>query len=180
MTNQPATQNEFHSDFEIALVNEQSRHSVDERQLCEAVRAVLQDSELTSARVSIAVVDDPTIHSLNRQYLEHDWPTDVLSFVLEHDDAHMEGEIILSADTAEIAAAEAGWSAAAEQLLYAIHGTLHLVGYRDKTVAEGREMRAAEEKYLRQFGYEPAIATEAVGERSVSADDSRRGGTPAR
>ena len=64
--------------------------------------------------------------------MNHDWPTDVLSFVLDDDDGHLEGEVIISADTAAAAAAEVGWPAAAEQLLYVIHGMLHLVGYRDK------------------------------------------------
>ena len=36
-----------------------------------------------SATISLAVVDDDTIHELNRRHLDHDWPTDVLSFVLE-------------------------------------------------------------------------------------------------
>jgi ssRNA-specific RNase YbeY (16S rRNA maturation enzyme) len=35
-----------------------------------------------------------------------------------------------------------------------IHGTLHLVGYRDKTLSEAEPMRAAEAKYLRQFGFD--------------------------
>ena len=93
----------------------------------------MADSNFDSARLSLAVVDDPTIHELNRRHLNHDWPTDVLSFVLEERDGHLEGEVILSADTAAAAATEVGWPAAAEQLLYVIHGMLHLVGYRDKT-----------------------------------------------
>jgi len=132
------------------------RHPVDEERLCEAARAVLTDSHFASANISIAVVDDPSIHELNRRYLDHDWPTDVLSFVLDEQTDHLEGEVIISADTAMRAAAEAGWPAAAEQLLYVIHGTLHLVGYRDKTLADAQKMRAAEAKYLRQLDFGPS------------------------
>ncbi len=117
----------------LRLSNQQSRHPVDEAQLIEAATAVLQDSAFSSAAISLAVVDDATIHELNRRYLDHDWPTDVLSFVLEDDGDHLEGEVILSADTAAAAAAEVGWPAADEQLLYVIHGMLHLVGYDDKS-----------------------------------------------
>lgn len=155
MMNDPATPDDRCGEFEIALVNEQSRHPADEGQLCEAARAVLRDSEFESASISIAVVTDVTIHALNRQYLDHDWPTDVLSFVLDDQDGHLEGEVVISADTAAAAAAEFGWAPAAEQLLYVIHGMLHLIGYRDETPADIQEMRLAEAKYLRQVGFEP-------------------------
>ena len=40
------------------------------------------------------------MHELNREYLNHDYPTDVLSFVLDRQDDELQGEIIVSADTA--------------------------------------------------------------------------------
>src|SRR5882757_9130767 len=144
------------SPYQIALVNQQSGHPVNEAQLTEAATAVLQDSTFSSAAISLAVVDDETIHELNRRHLEHDWPTDVLSFVLEDEGDHLEGEVILSADTAAAAADEHGHSAAHEQLLYVIHGMLHLVGYDDKADDNARKMQAAEARYLQQFGVELA------------------------
>jgi probable rRNA maturation factor len=144
------------SPYQIALSNQQSRHPVDEAQLTEAAAAVLQDSSFSSAAISLVVIDDATIHKLNRRHLEHDWPTDVLSFVLEDNGDHLEGEVILSADTAAAAADEHGHSAADEQLLYLIHGMLHLVGYDDKADENAQQMRAAEARYLQQFGVELA------------------------
>src|SRR3954470_14271396 len=137
--------------FEISLTNEQTQHAVDGQRLVEAARAVLRDSEFSSAAISLAVVDDETIHELNRRHLNHDYATDVLSFVLEDDGRHLEGEVILSADTAAAAALEVGTSAEHEQVLYVVHGMLHLVGYRDKSDEDAREMRAAEDRYLRPF-----------------------------
>ena len=142
------------SRYQIALLNQQSRHSVNEARLTAAATAVLEDSEFSSAAISFAIVDDDTIHELNRRHLDHDWPTDVLSFVLEDDGDHLEGEVILSADTAASAADEIGNSAADEQLLYVIHGMLHLIGYDDKSDADAQEMRSAEARYLQQFGVE--------------------------
>ncbi len=140
----------------VSVANEQSNHAVDEQQFVDAVTAIVYDSDFAAADISLAVVDDPTMHELNRQYLEHDYPTDVLSFVLSNDDDHLEGEVIISADTAATLAAEHHWPAAAEQLLYVIHGTLHLVGYRDKVPQDITAMRAAERRYLAMFGFEPA------------------------
>lgn len=145
--------------YQIALSNQQSHHAVDEPQLIQAAEAILHDSPYFSANISLAVVDDATIHELNRRHLDHDWPTDVLSFMLEDDDTHLEGEVILSADTAAAAAEELGIAPGQEQLLYVIHGMLHLVGYDDKSADKQREMRAAEARYLQQFGFEASGRT---------------------
>ncbi len=155
--------------FEVLLSNEQSRHAVDDEQLVAAALAVLRESDFSSAMISLAVVDDAAIRDLNRQFLNHDFPTDVLSFALQDDGSHLEGEVIISADTAAAAAAELGWTPAAEQLLYVIHGMLHLVGYRDKTPAEAQQMRIAEARFLGQFGWDATF-------RSGCGDD---GGGPA-
>jgi probable rRNA maturation factor len=143
----------------------------------EAARTVLEYSRFRSAEISLAVVDDRAIHELNRRYLEHDWPTDVLSFALHETSDHLAGEVIVSADRAAAMAAEYGISSAAEQLLYVIHGMLHLVGYRDTTVSEVREMRAAEAKFLRQFGFElpPGFANNAANTRQSTNRPLRRG-----
>ena len=58
----------------------------------------------------------------------HDYPTDVISFVLEREDEHLEGEIIVGVDTAMELAKDSQWNWEFEFLLYVIHGCLHLVG----------------------------------------------------
>jgi probable rRNA maturation factor len=163
---------------EIALSNEQSRHPINETQLIDAARAVLADSPFSSAMISLVVVDDAAIHELNRQYLDHDWPTDVLSFVLDDSGNRLEGEVIISADTAAEAAAELGRSAAAEQLLYVIHGMLHLVGYLDKTPSDAEDMRAAEARYLRQFGFEPSFDADDKADAAMPDDRRSPNGAP--
>jgi probable rRNA maturation factor len=165
-----------HDQFAVSVVNRQSRNVVNEIELVAAVQSVLNESEFSSANVSVAVVDDDTIHELNRRHLDHDWPTDVLSFVLDDDRGHLEGEVIISADTAAASAREIGWPAAAEQLLYVIHGTLHLVGYRDKKAADKKEMQSVEAIFLRQFGWDKlrASSLNGVAQRKPRGQ-SRRG-----
>jgi len=137
--------------LQILIADEQSTLALDESQLRAAVQAVFRDSLYHSGTVSIAVVDDPTIHGINRQYLEHDYSTDVLSFVLEDREPYLEGELVVSTDTARSNAEAYGWSARFELLLYVIHGALHLVGYRDKQPDEIAEMRAAELRLLQEL-----------------------------
>ncbi len=135
----------------VLIANEQTTLEVRESQLLAAVQAVFRESPYHSGTVSIAVVDDSTIHEINRQYLQHDYPTDVLSFVLEDREPYLEGELVVSADTASRSASEFDWPAESELLLYVIHGALHLVGYRDKQPEENAEMRSAEASILREL-----------------------------
>ena len=147
--------------IQIDFRNEQRTLAIDESRLREAVELVLRRSGVEQAEISLAIVDDPAIHELNRRYLNHDEPTDVLSFVLEAGEDSLEGEIIVSADTAAAAAPRFGWSAEDELLLYVIHGALHLVGYDDLNAAARSEMRGQERACLAHFGLTPHYAEDA-------------------
>ncbi|NLE38961.1 MAG: rRNA maturation RNase YbeY [Pirellulaceae bacterium] len=139
----------------VPIANEQTTLPIDEPRLQQAVRAVFEEASVVEAEVSVAVVDDPAMETLNRRYLDHDGPTDVLSFVLEQSEDRLEGQIVVSADTAQTAAARFGWPAEDELLLYVIHGALHLVGCDDDTVEEQAEMRRRERACLARFGLTP-------------------------
>jgi probable rRNA maturation factor len=152
--------------FRVEVTNETDA-TLDVARLAAAVQLALADEGCEEANVSVAIVDDATIHRLNRQFLEHDYPTDVLSFVLEPP-PQLEGEIIASIDTARAEAAEAGWAAEDELLLYVVHGALHLAGLLDKAPEDAAEMRAAERDVLHRLGV------------TISPSDSRwaAGGSP--
>jgi len=146
--------------FTIEINDEEAGRPLERARLKKAVRLVLEDAGITSAEISVAIVTDERMHELNRQYLAHDYPTDVLSFVLAHDAEAglLEGEIIVSADYAAREAARYGWTADDELLLYVLHGCLHLVGHDDTTSASKQAMREAEAKYLGRFGLEHRYA----------------------
>lgn len=137
----------------IEIADQQS-HPVDSEPLISVVNSILNDHQIQRSEISIAIVDDPTIRQLNKQYLDHDYETDVLSFVLGHDDetGELEGQLIVSTDTAARLAEEVGGTMEQELLLYVVHGTLHLVGYNDKDPSDACEMRDAEKRYLESFG----------------------------
>ena len=83
----------------ISLTNE-TESAVDAEAIKRAILWALADAPYDEASVSVAIVDDPTIHELNRKFLAHDYPTDVLSFTLDDAPPRLEGEIIVSVDTA--------------------------------------------------------------------------------
>lgn len=137
--------------LEIELSNRQTRHAVETDRLLDAARLVLEGEGISRATLSIAVVSDRAIRPLNRRYLQHDYATDVLSFLLDSGPGWLDGEIIVSADTAASQAPQYESSAEEELLLYVIHGTLHLVGYDDTTPPARRRMLARQRRYLRRL-----------------------------
>jgi probable rRNA maturation factor len=156
----------------VEVANRQTTLSVDEGRLVRAVEMILEEAGIAEGQVSIAVVDDATIHRLNRDYLEHDYATDVLSFELERAGQRLEAEVVVSADTANETASRFGWSAADELLLYVIHGTLHLVGSNDQTREDRDRMQARERVYLGRFGLEPRYEGPGGGEPDPAASPS--------
>ena len=141
--------------FDVELSNRQDLVPIDEDQIQSAVRRVLRGEGVTTARVGIAVVDDDTIRQLNRRYLNHDCATDVLSFELDGRSDGLDGDIMISAEMAAMTAHQYGWDASDELLLYAVHGTLHLIGYRDNTDYSRAVMRERECNYLAGYGLQP-------------------------
>ncbi|MGA2062362.1 MAG: rRNA maturation RNase YbeY [Thermoguttaceae bacterium] len=136
----------------ITITNAQSQLPVDKKRLRRAVRMILKAESIERATIEVAVVDDRTIAELHQRYLDDPSPTDVLSFVLERSPKYIEGEIVVSADTAAASAPNYNWTAGDELLLYVIHGTLHLVGYDDTTPKKRSKMRGKEGEYLTRFG----------------------------
>ncbi|MGD9856289.1 MAG: rRNA maturation RNase YbeY [Planctomycetaceae bacterium] len=154
--------------FRFALADEQDFVEVDADHLLQIAAAVLRDEQITQAEVSLALVDDASIHEINRRYLNHDFPTDVISFSLQDDDGPpraethrgrrgrlLEGEIVISGETASRVAQEWGAAPEAEVALYLVHGLLHLCGYDDHSAADRSEMRQRERTHLQKFGIRP-------------------------
>jgi probable rRNA maturation factor len=116
-----------------------------------AANWVLQRFGLSLIEASIAIVDDQTIRSINRQHLDHDWPTDVISFAFETG-PKTNGEVIASWDTAERLGRVAGWRTEDELVLYVLHGLLHLAGMDDLETDQRELMRSAEYAFLKDSG----------------------------
>ncbi len=123
------------------------------QRLKDAGRAVLQGEGVRASKVTLAFVDSPHIHRLNKQFLNHDEPTDVLTFPSSEPRAKvLEGEVAIGYEVAKDNAADRGHDVNLELLLYVIHGCLHLCGHDDRTAESARVMRAKEREYLAKLG----------------------------
>jgi probable rRNA maturation factor len=139
--------------IEVEISNTQAFLAVDTDELVQLARRVLQAEGITRASISLALVDNATIHEVNRQHLGHDWPTDVISFPLsEPEDPELGGELVISAEMAVATAHEMNVAPADELALYVVHGLLHLCGYDDHSQQDAHQMRNRENQILRGGG----------------------------
>jgi probable rRNA maturation factor len=146
--------------LQIKIASPQEIVPLDRARIREIAKTVLEGEGVAAATISLAFVDNPTIHRLNKQFLNHDEPTDVLTFPMSGPGAKkLEGEIVIGAEVARTQAAERGHNEQAELALYVIHGLLHLCGFDDTTAAAVRQMRERERLYLKQLGLPPVAET---------------------
>jgi len=128
-------------------------YTLDFQGLKATARTVLEGEGVASAKVGLAFVDNPHIHRLNMQFLQHDEPTDVLTFPYSvRGTKKLEGEIVIGYQVAEEQCKERGHPLETELTLYVIHGCLHLCGYHDHTERQSEAMRVKERHYLALLG----------------------------
>lgn len=140
----------------VEVSNRQNLLPLSPDRFIQAIANVLNGEDIQSSEINVAVVDNATIHETNRQFLQHDYPTDVITFPWNENedetDKPLQGDIMVSAEMARQVAGEYGWAADDELLLYVIHGTLHLAGYDDHTDDDRAVMRERETHYLDSLG----------------------------
>lgn len=116
---------------------------------------VMDEYQLAGSQISLVLIGDPAMHELNRRFLNHDYPTDVLTFPgVSADPQFLDGEIIISVDTAHRNAQEWGVTWMGEVHLYFVHGLLHLLGLDDHAPETRAEMRTAERRFSLAAGFE--------------------------
>lgn len=129
-----------------------SPRPVPRERLHRALAAVLADHG-REGTLSVAVVSDREIRRLHREFLSVDRATDCLSFDLSGGPEAMRqvGEVVVSGETALRESVRRGIPFERELLLYAVHATLHLVGYDDRTRPQRRAMEARQTEYVDRF-----------------------------
>ncbi len=134
------------------IVDEDVTYVANEQKLRDACTAATSLRDFHQGEIGIRVATDAAIHQINREHLGHDYPTDVISFPYAANPPHIEGELVVSVDTASERANDLGWSVDHELLLYVVHGTLHITGMEDHEPEDRLAMRTAERLVMLQLG----------------------------
>lgn len=111
------------------------------------VHAVAASYNKRVGEVAYVFCDDEKILEVNRQYLKHDYYTDIITFDYCEGDV-LSGDLFISLDTVRTNAEQFGKTYDDELHRVIIHGILHLVGINDKGPGEREIMEAAENKAL--------------------------------
>ena len=117
------------------------------RQTTAWIRKVAATHGRKVGEIGYMFVDDERILEVNREYLGHDYYTDIITF--DYDEGEViNGDLVISVDTVRSNAAKYGKSFAEELHRVIIHGVLHLCGINDKGPGEREIMEAEEDKAL--------------------------------
>ena len=111
------------------------------------IKAVAASYGRKVGEIGYLFVDDEKILEVNREYLGHDYYTDVITFDYDEDET-VSGDIVISLDTVRSNAQLFGKTYEEELYRVIIHGILHLCGINDKGPGEREIMEAAENKAL--------------------------------
>lgn len=111
------------------------------------IKQVAQSYGKKVGDIGYMFVDDEKILEVNREYLQHDYYTDIITFdYCENDE--LNGDLVISLDTVRTNAELFGKTYEEELYRVIIHGVLHLIGINDKGPGEREIMEAAENKAL--------------------------------
>lgn len=116
------------------------------------VESIFKKEKRALSAITYIFCSDEFLLQMNRDFLKHDYYTDVITFDLSSKGEPATAEVYISIDRVKDNAANLGTSFRSEILRVIFHGALHLCGYKDKTKREITMMREKEEEYLRLFG----------------------------
>jgi len=103
------------------------------------------------AELQYIFCSDPYLLEINRQFLHHDFYTDIITFELSEKGEPTNGEIYISVDRVRDNAQNFDSSLKMEFHRVIFHGALHLCGFKDKTPKEELEMRKMEDRALKAY-----------------------------
>lgn len=135
----------------IHLFNESGAPLPLNQQHCRKIAGLVETHEDCRFRlVEIVFVDEDEILRINREHLDHDYVTDIITFPYHEagDREHVEGTLYACAPRIREQGREHGQTEEAEFRRVIIHGLLHLAGYDDKDEEAQKRMRKREDFYL--------------------------------
>ncbi|OGU56065.1 MAG: rRNA maturation RNase YbeY [Ignavibacteria bacterium GWF2_33_9] len=136
---------------QINIFNETNFKPVPRKKIQYIANKIFVDNNFSNASINIIILNNEDLKKINKEFLNHNYYTDVISFRLEDDP--LESEVYISIEKAEENARGYKVSLTNELLRLVAHGTLHIVGFDDDTKEKRDEMHKLENFYINSRNY---------------------------
>ena len=135
--------NFFYQDVQFTFANR--------RALKQQINQLFKSEKCGLSSLNIIFCTDKALLQINRDFLQHDYYTDIITFPINQSKASIEAELYISIDRIRDNAKAAAVSFKEELHRVIFHGCLHLTGYNDKSSQQIKKMREREDHYLRLY-----------------------------
>ena len=124
---------------------------VDKRLVHSLVAKLSRELDFSLDSLSINFVDADYLLKINKEYLNHNYHTDIITFNYSGSNENLEGEIFISINEAIVNSLKFNVSLGSEIVRLVVHGVLHLVGFDDKLPNDKRKMKREENRLTKVF-----------------------------
>ncbi len=124
---------------------------INKKNVHQTVADLQKELGFTVDSLQINFVNAEQITEINKEYLQHQGSTDIITFNYSGDIKNLEGELFISTDDADYNAKKFSVDFSKELLRLIIHGILHLIGYEDDIPEHKKKMKYLENKFVNSF-----------------------------
>ncbi len=125
---------------------------IKKRHIDKAIKYLINNEIKELGKLSIILCSDNYLLKINREYLKHDYYTDIITFNYVEGN-RISGDLFISIERIKENSVEYKTTLIKELYRVIFHGVLHLIGYNDKTADEKKVMREKEEYYLSEVDF---------------------------
>lgn len=137
--------------IDFQTIEQYSFELADSHLYAQWLQEVTQQENSQLAELTYIFCTDSYLHQMNVEYLQHDTFTDVITFDYTESQQAISGDVFISVERVQENAAHYQSTPGEELRRVMVHGLLHLLGYKDKSEEEKKQMRTKEDQYLRLF-----------------------------
>lgn len=148
--------------MKVAIINRQRAKKINTRLLKKFVAALFSELKIEKAELGIHIVGEKEMAQVNRQFLQHEGSTDVITFDHAESKSKLHGELFICIDDAILQAKQFQTDWQSEIARYIVHGILHLLGHDDLKSVARKKMKREENRLVRLLAEKFSLAQIAV------------------
>ena len=135
----------------LRIFSSYKKYKINKLVIHKLVNVLTNDLDFIVESLPINFISSDQIITINKEYLNHNYSTDIITFNYSGSRKNLDGEIFISIDDAKINAKGYNNSLKEELLRLVIHGILHLVGYDDIKTSDFKKMKELENSLLNKY-----------------------------